>query len=431
MTPKRSKGVSALVLGVTLLLIAISSTGSSAEQSYYHTIGPLRGSLLKDSPVPIYSPDPNDSWNRIYHLLFSRRVEVIVEGKKVDRLEGGDIPLFFYSDYEIMCLLEDRRFGALVKDLEREIGSPSTAGRSSIAKILFQQDLWNRFDALFAYVHSPPRTPEEKPLKHRAGHLRDLVGKLIALTAPASRELRQLASNFDAVTQLHQEVDREFSSPETKWREVVEHGYGSETTRHAATAGFRQVFRVFIRFPDEAGGPANLETNHEARRVLPDGALARLIETPLVVTVEGKISVVPLITLVQSRTIGKLVVNDECSENPFFCRSMGDVFRILHGTRKKLISSWNRPGGGLEPIADDELVPEGGTAFRRELKLIPMNKLCPGCHIPNGRRLGAEATHGSIKGVLHPTNTIEEENVIKAKQASPDFQALQEYFKKK
>ena len=65
-----------LSLAFTLSGYAQDQAQADSKPSFYHTTGPLRGSLLRDQPVPIYSPDPQDPWNRIYHLLFTNTVEV-------------------------------------------------------------------------------------------------------------------------------------------------------------------------------------------------------------------------------------------------------------------------------------------------------------------------------------------------------------------
>ena len=45
---------------------------AAVVQSCYYTSGPLADSLREDRPVPIYAADPQDTWNRLHHLLFSR-----------------------------------------------------------------------------------------------------------------------------------------------------------------------------------------------------------------------------------------------------------------------------------------------------------------------------------------------------------------------
>ena len=114
------------------------------DNQYYHETGPLRGSLIEDSPVPVYSDDPKDNWNVIFHLLYTRKVDVPVSNyyyqipkpvikakeienltqwdtgdllhllryrrfgqtKKFRRIKGGDIPEFYMRDREASYLLE-------------------------------------------------------------------------------------------------------------------------------------------------------------------------------------------------------------------------------------------------------------------------------------------------------------------------------------
>lgn len=238
--------------------------GDGAHEAYY-TEGPLRGSLKRDQPLPIYAPDPQDSWNRLSHLLFTRTIDAYVSPEletpipaehplpvvsTVQRLEGGDIPDLFFAD-DVGYLLEQPRYQELMALLQSELEVPRAEPRSVEARLLFQQDLWNRFDALFAAQQEAGSWP-----------LLTLIGRVIARIAPRHAELEGVRSNFADVAQAYPDlVDARLFSGESGWRELVSvfSGEATPTTMHARRARYRHVFRRFVRVPDAAGGSACLE----------------------------------------------------------------------------------------------------------------------------------------------------------------------------
>ncbi|PYM11267.1 MAG: hypothetical protein DMD81_27370, partial [Candidatus Rokuibacteriota bacterium] len=58
--------------------LVTSTIAAHASQAFYYPSGPLRGSLIHDRPVPIYAPDPTDPWNRIVHLLYTRKTRAML-----------------------------------------------------------------------------------------------------------------------------------------------------------------------------------------------------------------------------------------------------------------------------------------------------------------------------------------------------------------
>ena len=116
---------------------------------------------------------------------------------------------------------------------------------------MFQQDLWNRFDALFAAQQQAG-----------SGPLLTVIGRVIAHIAPSRAELNSIRANFSDVAQAYPDlVDSALFSEDTGWRELVStfSGEGTPTTVHAKRARYRQVFRRFVRIPDAVGGPACLD----------------------------------------------------------------------------------------------------------------------------------------------------------------------------
>ena len=271
----------------------------------------------------------------------------------------------------------------------------------------------------------------------------NLLGKWIARIALPREELRAIRTNFNEVAETFPEVlDPALFSKKSPWRELVVLVNSRGTTTHAATAGFRKVFRVFVRIPEEVGGPACLEAYFRhyfekrreppglrcirSGRVLADGSRALLVESLLTLSDKGEIIPVPLVVNVQSRVIRSLGPGKdgrfELEDLPFF---------VLHGSRKSL-SSKNRQHGGLRPLEADAPIPMNGSALRRYTSpLLPARHVCQLCHGVNGRSLMTTSVH-FIRGlrllVLPPENTVEQDNVIQALKDSGAYQALKRSF---
>lgn len=350
----RRRAISTLCLLVGIMLPGSWQGVDADEKEVYYTEGPLRGSLRRDIPVAIYAADPQEAWNRIYHLLYARTMQVnVVEGVRaasgtatapfrVERLEGGDIPEFFFTA-SAQYLLEEPRYEALVSGLRAELEHPSVTSRSLEARLLFQQDLWNRFDAL--YDASPDGS--NGVIAQRAQQLLALLGTLIARLALAPAELATVSSNFDPVAAAFPEVvDPHLFDGETSWRELVStfpEPMRLQTTAHAQRADCRIVFRRFVKVPEEAGGPACLTAVFQPERSWEDrkrfscvrgglapGSRALLVETPLAISSAGTLVAVPLVIGMQARQ-----VPTEESSHTEEGQARGR-FHVLHGQRSSL-----------------------------------------------------------------------------------------------
>jgi hypothetical protein len=447
-------------------------------QSYYHTSGPLSDSLRDDRPVPIYAPDPQDAWNRLHHLLFSRSTRwamspyfregltASLEAKlakaadddtrrsalmefgfphepgvalTVERRVGGDAPDFFlYHDVHFL-LQDDRRFSALEHLLNEADTHEFLEGRSIMARVLLQQDLWNRFDELDSLV----RLEKDAQVRAKAQRLEALLGRAIARVACRQQDLARVPSNLAAIARAHQTIDPDLLSDGSDWREIVPRTSSSpaQTTAHAHNAGYRRLFRAFLRIPPQAGGAQCLEDYFRQydepglslrefpcfpSNLLAPASRALLVETLLALTRNGEILPLPLIFSIQMREIrpflpgpdGRLTLDDI----PFF---------LYHGSRLLFVRS-GAEGGGLVALPADAPVPASVSAFESGAgqPLVPARVSCSrSCHGPTGQYLMTTAFHG-IKGVsvLRPGNTLQQEAVIRAKQERDDYRNLRRYF---
>jgi hypothetical protein len=420
-----------------LAVAAVLSVAAQArDAAVYHTEGPLRGSLRRDEPAPVYSTDLRDPWNQLFHLLYSRNLHAQVGASEsssapwssVTRLEGGDVPEFFFPP-DAGYLLDEPRRSRLRSLLEGEVSSPTLRGRSPKARILFQQDLWNRFDALHLLAAKDAR----------AVPMVRLLARLMAGIALTKDELAAVRPTFaEAAQELPDLFDRRLFDADSSWSELVSYfdvGDSSEpgggTTMHARRAGWRLVFRRFVRVPLEAGGEGCLR-RHLARTHGPDagssgppaqgpcgwsglpfGTTAVLLENPLALSAEGELRSVPLLLAAQVRVVRP-----------------GGGFTVLHAPR--LGVSVSARGPRLEPFGEQDLVPQSASVFPRfdGQPLVRVRQSCVLCHGPDGGKLGTAMMQTPPRTeLLAPRNTVEEDRVLRAKHESESFRALLRFFR--
>ena len=197
-------------------ILAASIAASSAAQS-----GPdyLRGSLPQDRPQPVYAADPSDSWNRIFHALFTRtvrarvseefaaaapleRVRVMgfpdlpVSRASFERIEGGDraiepldpFPLHIGSNGSPQRVLEEPHFSRLKQALADALREESR--RPPLALAMMQSDLWAAHDVLFS------ARPRDEVRLGRKEELLGLLARSIKRFALAKCELAALPDNY-------------------------------------------------------------------------------------------------------------------------------------------------------------------------------------------------------------------------------------------
>lgn len=201
---------------------------------------------------------------------------------------------------------------------------------------------------------------------------------------------------------------------------------------HARRAGWRLVFRRFVRVPPEAGGEGCLrqhlvKTNGPAagssgpaaegpcgENGLPSGTTALLIETPLALSAEGELHWVPLLLAAQVRVVRP-----------------GGGFTVLHAPRLAVSASPRRLS--LEAFGEEDLVPQHGSVFPRfdNQPLVRVQQSCVLCHGLDGGKLGTAMMIVPPRTELFtPSNRIEEDRVVRAKRQSESFSALLKFIGK-
>jgi hypothetical protein len=237
---------------------------------------------LVREPQGIYVSDPNDAWNQVFFLLFTRTVDarviaanspVLFSGdpdfevseKRVSRVEDGDRaidPLYpswlgmdatdFDFDWKAAWkLLREPRYSRLVAALE---GVRVTArSRPPMARALMQADLWAAFDMVYSLTRPLPRRSTDD-LRERIQYAQLLLPR-IAMT------MRGLALTRDEIAAL---PNTYFASATTlSLPNLLEDGTGwteirwLRDRRQDRAANYRRATRVFLQLKepprDEAG----------------------------------------------------------------------------------------------------------------------------------------------------------------------------------
>ncbi|MBM4776097.1 MAG: hypothetical protein GQE15_00210 [Archangiaceae bacterium] len=333
------------------------------------------------------------AWSKVFALAFERRVQIGVPSCAIDggclgrdplaiRAEpmvtnelvlGRDEPLAFIGE-QVTFLEAPARRAALEKAIDEAMTIDPTS--APVAAILFQNDLWERVDAITAAIATQPgadwavlealRTKLVVLMKHVALP-RSVLDGLHSNEGTVERQFPQLLAGF---------------STRDEWFEVVsrsrEHGVWSRTTRHAERHGHRVVFRVFVHHP--SGRSALEQLVSRWPEPFPEGSRFVITGAPLVRTREGELLVAPFITLLETR---------QARAQGFMPGSIGALANdVLEGKRSTLVRSLDDTGG-LELLRRDALIPVGATCMPDFTSRFPSASTCSGCHGPTGARLTA------------------------------------------
>ena len=226
------------------------------DSGIYFTSGPRRGTLTQNKPAPVYSEDPDDPWNVLFHLLYTTMTDVEVpeyyfdesprqtqdksprilkdSGKtllhfgyfknmanfrKVRWRIGGDKPDFYFTD-DVAFLIQNPRYDDLIRALTLELQKSPPGKRTAEARILFQQDLWNRFDALYLYLEDRRSGAQaaDREAQDRLSRLRSLIGALIVHIACTREEIRKVKPNYSDVANAEPEIPGSLFDKAADWR---------------------------------------------------------------------------------------------------------------------------------------------------------------------------------------------------------------------
>jgi hypothetical protein len=239
-----------------LASVAISLLAQSASQQ------PARPSFLL-ALEPIYSRNPQDSWNRIFSLFFSRRFQVYlssdfpeaapfdnsasdadlrVSTRLFERTETGDraIDPLYYPPHDSRegrtQLLDEPTYSEFMAAMHEALADNSP--RPPLARAWMQSDLWSAYDILDQPLFKEDRS-EELEARHAAAL--DAIARMIRKVALTPQEIQALPDNYSQAKNALALPD--LFNPESGWVQVQwfpEHAHDSE-------AGFRRFSRIFVK----------------------------------------------------------------------------------------------------------------------------------------------------------------------------------------
>lgn len=410
----------------------------------------LVGCRCKDKPVEVpavpratttWAPHevaavPDDvygvpAWSKVFALAFERKISIGVPGCHVadggcldvdpmrmrgepmvsqDQILGRDEPLAFIGEQVTFLEAPTRR-----ERLEQAIDDamkvdPATA---PVAAVLFQNDLWERVDAINAAIANEPGADWAVLDAVR----KKLVGlmKHVALT---KEQMSSLPGNEAAVSRRYPELLAGFAERDG-WAELVsqstehEGGAWSHTTRHAERHGHRMVFRVFIHHAQGRAVLAQALTRWP--EPLPAGTRFVITGAPMALLRDGSLEPAPFITLLETR---------QARAEGFIPTQIGALEHdVLEGTRFSLTRTL-ADSGGLERLGRDALLPVGATCMPDFTSRLPSASTCLMCHGPTGARITGPMAHGEVRFELTDDGAAAARAVAEAKRASASFQTL-------
>lgn len=246
---------------------------AASDEGPLYSEGDLRASLRRDAPLPLYDPDPQHLWNRLFAALYIRTSELPSRagGPPVRRIEGGDVLEFagwarttYWSEPGVAARLNGLLGAFLEKHAERLIRDP-------VRRVMLQSDLWAAHDFLVGQNIAWFGTREERTRRTR---LARLLARAIRALALPREALERLPDNYAAAVgsgafaaEHAWDLHRSYLPPglltdPPTWTEIdffqpdlhedIEGRFIPLHTRHFRG---RSYFRVFYRFP---GGRAQL-----------------------------------------------------------------------------------------------------------------------------------------------------------------------------
>jgi hypothetical protein len=406
---------------------------------------------LAEAPEKIYSNDTNDSWNRIFYYLFSRRVRARLSGEfpeaaPFDRVtdmdfmhleestrifeqtETGDRaidPLYpsFLVDDGVRVALSDPAFAGFLKALED--GLKETAVRSPIARAMMQNDLWAAYDIVSRYQHYEQQG--EGKLARRRLEVLNLLGRWIQKVALTPEEIRTLPDNY-AIARVKYGLPDLFGNAgwvEVKW-------YPERL--HDRSVDFRRVTRVFLK---PARRPKDMQkflndfredTNPVAEKL--EGVA--LVIQPLLVSTHGQAEPANIVIDLQFRMFQE--ARGRTGE-----KTKIGVYevnrRLLRETASGFLAQEGEDAPAYFPAAGNDYSYASPNEINRGVPLVVKQKTrCARCH---GEDLTDLMTFAMIvpsnKPPVRRLNSAEHEAaefVMSKKMERHDWKSLVEYFRK-
>ena len=261
----RKTGVAAAVTVVVAVVAVAMAFLKPITRHDLPSITQSEAVFTSNNPESIYADDPNDSWNRIFHLLFTRTVKadmssdfpeagpftgseamgvtgLRVSTRRFERVEMGDRaiePLYpsFLSSAGALSVLTEPRFSQLREGLTTAISDRNI--RPSLARALMQCDVWAAYDIIFRAVNF--RTGDDRQIGEHKEVLLSLLAQFIGKLALSSAEIRSLTANYSAAERI-KNLPALFS-PDSGWLEIQL----LPDRAHDFHSAYRRAARVFVK----------------------------------------------------------------------------------------------------------------------------------------------------------------------------------------
>ena len=433
--------------GRTTLFVSIMAAVLCAPA---HIADYRAGSLAKQEVQPIYSANPQDPWNRIFYLLFTRTVKprlsedfkgegpfapteimgnpsLLVTSRTVERIESGDRaidPFFpnFFSSKGSEPILTDPGFSEL-KDALQE-ACAETSPRPPLQRALMQSDVW----AAYEIVGWSRRT--EGLMGDHARALLPWLARFIAKLSLTSGEIAGLPHNY-GVAQSSLSLPQLFDA-DSGWMEVEWFPGRS----HDEMGGNRHAARIFLK-PHENPGLFLKQVNERIRKgqdPLPGGIrdldAEGMLTQVLLIDRDGRVVPSALVSDIQLRTITR----DQAGR---FTGSNLEEFELS----RQLMLREAASGGFVHRTADEpSYLPASGNDFtfaspmmsEREPKppiLGTLRRRCESCHFESSvftfQRIHIPGRPSPRLRVLPPPNDERASYVADKKMKSKEFRSLQ------
>lgn len=387
---------------------ATSCEQADALSRYYFHQGFYGGSLRSEVPLPVYDPNPEHLWNRLFAAFYIRKLKPYRDRSWPDgppaqgvdeevpkelsaalralwrqtyntdpsrRIEGGDViepSLFPHAD----SLLFDRYFELANSLLQEFVGSHGEQLiEEPLKRVMLQRDLWHVFDLLQKIALPEKGSPAHEVLVSRKQSLSQKVAAVIQAVSlndegiaslPDNYELAILSGRFAAE---HRFVgERPYLPPHLPngkgdWVEIDQQGQRPEDPLiHTGVFGFegRAWFRVFCRFPAAAGGreavirflcdQKNFPRDAKGGLSVPDvpvGTEVALVRVLLAIDRDGEIRPTRIVEQVQLRVLKYL----DGEQHPDSDSGRGQNF-YQYELRRALLFDGLRYGG-LRRLSND------------------------------------------------------------------------------
>jgi hypothetical protein len=409
-------------------------------------------SLSKDEPQAIYSSDPNDAWNRIFHCLFTRTVPVRASNefrdagpfttfyvnsstdrtslsvRSLERVESGDgaidplYPSFSSTDGRSLVLTEPR-FSQLHDALAAAL--KETIRRPPLARALMQGDAWAAYDLLHDYGTDKTRAEQA-----RCDQLLELLARFIKKLALTPGEIDQLPDNYGAAARIGKVPD--LFAPESGWLEVE----WLPQRFHDHAADFRRATRVFLKpasappdkqafvdsLPRSHGIPAGLDSAAQVTQLLLIDTNAKVVPTRLTHEVQLRTFVPDKDTKLALHELSRRLLLDG--------RNAAGFVEIQDKDPAYLAAAFNDYGfatrlGLSRETTDRELVPT-------EAVLVSQRQRCVTCHGANSTAiltfpgLQQPSSAPPVK-LLKPSENTRGRYVAHEKSKRADFKDLRKH----